>query len=65
MAGEPPFYAEIDGKWHTMADDAATACGLPVPFGVTWVRDAPAKIHCGLDATEEPAEEPVKAKAKK
>lgn len=49
MAGEPPFYTEIDGKMHTLIADDVTSCGLRLPFGSTWQREQPAKLHCGAD----------------
>lgn len=61
MANEPAFYTEIDGKWHEMSDDAATVCGLAVPFRATWTRDVPDKVHCGANKTKA---EPELAKAK-
>lgn len=58
MAGEPPFYAEIDGKWHELTDKDEPVCGIEVPFGATWTREKPDEVHCGPDAKP-------KAKAKK
>ena len=42
-------YTELDGKYHLIALDEHTECGLPIPHANGWVYDLPekAKAHCG------------------
>lgn len=67
MSGEPPFYAEIDGKWHTIGEGEVTLCGLRLPYpDAVWTRTQPDKLHCGSDdplvqAIVEPEPEPEPA----
>lgn len=48
-------YTELDGKWHAIAEGEHTECGLVIPHGNGWQRDAPKKAHCGPTAEEEAA----------
>lgn len=40
-------YTEIDGKYHLIAEDETTDCGLVIPHGNGWVYELPekAKLH--------------------
>lgn len=50
MAGELPFYTEIDGTWHTIGEGEVTLCGLRLPYpGAKWQRSVPDGLHCGDD----------------
>lgn len=50
MAGELPFYTEIDGTWHTVGEGEVTLCGLRLPYpGAQWQRAVPDGLHCGKD----------------
>lgn len=64
MAGEPPFYVEIDGIWHEVAYNE-TVCGEAIPFGAELQYDVPAKVHCGANKTKAKAAPAGRAKAKK